>query len=449
MNKKYFLILFIGILIGTILSYSGDYFKSKQSTPNVVSKNKEVTPHRPRFGEMYTVECKNNYSDDPFPSEEDFVECLYRYSRMTPEEIRQEWVKLSQDFDSYKVNEFQIAKMDYLLLKWGRTSPRQVIQELKNGNYPNDSSIQMVMNDWIKRDPETALYYIIENKNEFQVSVMAEILASHAPLEMIKWIKSVPQEKSLLLLAYAIDALPAEQMANLTASMGKCDIIDDWRCGNIASKWATIDWDATVRWVDSLEHLKKEEREKILQDALSSLPPDSALSELEKRKDIDKISGLAKIADHLSTQNPQKALDWFLNHVSDEQIQGINGDLPLFFLDAYNASMVSHALQLPSGKKKDAVLETMSIKVWSDPKSGRECSLNAPTLEKRIELASLIGAQDKRDSTIKKILTEWSRSKPRKVLEWLELSSLPIEQKKYFILQCKKVIREKPMPYDL
>lgn len=447
MNKKNLLLLFVGILFGTFFAYAGDYLASKPKSPQKASKNNQTNLLPPCVGETGMIKNKDNSTVNPFFAEEEFMECLYRYSRMTPEEIRKEYLKLNKNYNSNSASHFETAKIEYLAIKWGRSSPREALEELNENFFLHDSFIRLVMKDWVKRDQETALAYIIENKNSLAGSYTVDILASHAPLELIKWINSAPQGNRNLILISAIDALPAEKMAALVSGMGKCDTMDDWEYSEIASKWAKIDLDASVQWVNSLDHLGKEAKEKILQMALSQLPPDKALSEMDKKGLVDKIPSLAVIADSLSKKSPEKALDWFLSQVTDEQIQACDErSLPLF-INAYNPQMVSHAQQLPPGKKKDAVLEKMATEVRGDWRSRRECDLNAPSLDKRMELAAQISTQDNRDATIQRILEEHISSKPKKVMEWVEQSSLPAEKKQQYINQCKMSIKRAEMPY--
>lgn len=449
MNKKNLLLLFVGILSGTFFAYAGEYMVSKPNFPKKASKNAPTNRHPPGVVEKELVTNEDNSSANSFFSEEEeFMECLYRYSLMTPEDIRKEWLKLDQNFKSNTASNSEIAKIKYLAMKWGRSSPKHALQELNQKPYHNDSFLRLVMNDWVKRDPETALAYIIENKNDFAGPYTVDILASHAPLDLIEWIKTDTLKKSSL-LDHAIDALPPEKMSALTSGMGKCDTLGDWQCKAIASKWAKIDCDASIRWVNSLSNLSKETKEQILEITLPQLPPDKALSEMEKRGIINKIPSLAGIADSLSQKSPEKALDWFLSQVTDEQIETIDGDgFLLSFVNAYDPQMISYAQQLPPGKKKDAVLKKMATTVWGDWRSGRECNLNAPSLDKRMDLAAQISTQDKRDATIQSILEEHISSKPKKVMEWVEKSALPAEKKQQYINQCKMSIKRAEMPYD-
>lgn len=450
MNKKNLLLLFVGILSGVFFVYAGAYLTSKPKTSQTASKSDETSLPSSYLEEKQPLNNKGNSPVNLVSPEKDhFLECLYQYSQMTPENIRKEWLNLYQGIDTSNASNFHKARRDYLILKRGRALPIQTIQELKTEPYENDSLIRIIMKNWVIRDPETALPYILKNKNDFKNYDTVDILATHAPLDLIKWVKSAPREKSSLLLEHAIDALPGEQMANLISGMGKCDMINFDYCRNIASKWAEIDLEASVRWIDSLTHLEKEEIQTILQDILSTLPPDKAISEMEKRGMMDKISNLHALTYHLPDKSGEKRLDWFLSQVTDEEIESLGDkDSPLSFANAYDPQMISYALQLPPGKKKDAILEEMTTKIWYNARTGRESRLDAPSLDMRMDLAAQISTKEKRDATIQIILNPWIYNKPKKVIEWVEKSALPAEKKQQYINQCKMSIKRAEMPYD-
>lgn len=370
---------------------------------------------------------------------------LVRYSRMTPEQLQQELLKLNKDSRIQNGDMDSPVALVYLSRKCGQVAPRQTLELLKSMNPPPDADIiHDIIRGWAEYNPEMAAAYFAEHRNDFEESKIdlqsiARGMGRAAPEKAMQWLSSLNGEERAAVLPGLLLGIADTHPEQLSRYAGQLQA-GDWEDSNLyeklAPRWAALDWETASLWMDSLPEKQRNRARTFALGKLGTLNPEKAMEEFHKLDKQTRESVAFTLARSLADKNPSLALEWLVDSTSEE-VAGENIGR-IIRNDAYRDPELRAAIsRLPEGHAKDTAIMSM---VSAAAASAYDTFVN---FEELLTLTNSIQDQDRREFNISETLSYWSKCEPAKAKKWIEASTLPEDLKTIHLNQCEASLDNK------
>lgn len=436
MDKKSIFLLCCGLAVSAGLGYiSGRSHEESLQKSNSPEK-KSVALRVPRFGDSPSSTETASRGERIAREKETLESLLLRYRNPTHQMLEQELNQLKNTNLSSEMNIDKFFKLFYLSYKWGQKSPKQALffTEAMRDKPMGELVKTMVMQGWSESNPEAVTAYLRENKtgmdrNPDILSVIASEYGKSSPSNAAKWFSSLDdtQKQSVLpsLLSSIAEAHPDKIKTFLYLIPS-----DEQKSYNLysqlAEKWATVDWNAAHEWINTLPSREKNRTLRSALGALAKTDPEKATAEYMKLDDARKGYFADAILPGIANQSPMKALDWLFQNVPESQIpESINNALGYGPLDSTD-ELTERIASLPEGITRDTLIQQLLQKTTYSPEN------DSADFTQKLTLAFRIGDEEKRSHCIDNIISAWSYNDPTATMQWVEASSLTLEQKKKY-----------------
>lgn len=449
MNMKKIVPLACTLLIGGGLGY---VVGIKQSPSSDSEKTAKATTERKvaRFGDSSKSSNGNKDGDATIrvSGRETVDSLLLKYSRMNAAQIEDE-IKNLNDVNLLR-GEPDMKKMMalvYLSYKWGQTSPQRALKESEKLGMVGMLTVPLILNGWAETNPEGAAAYYMENRKkvphgDWSLKNIATELGKSSPSEAMRWVESLTEKDRKSALPAILGGIADSHPEQLSANIGKLsedDLKNSALCANIAGKWASTDWEATSKWIDSLGEKQQKEARKTALAQLGLTDIDKATQEYSRLNESEQ-SGVARdITRNLASKGGPEALEWLVKNTS-EKIAEENVRSAIGFGSSPSQLEETHdyVMNMPDGKIKDSSLQEIIQKNSYGVFSGGEVDYVA-----NLDMATNIKDEKKRGETVDNVVSSWARNDPEKAKEWIQSSNLSEEKKQEQLKKCEETIKWK------
>ena len=167
MLGKPVLLILSALAAGGILGYSGIFYSS--------APEDAANPDRAASGSHRSRNLQASHETEDrmlaTPSVSNLDGLLQRYARLTPEELRDELLRLCHSTKRESPYHREIA-LKYLAFKLGQQAPEDVRALLENKEIDDpDVLFPSLLSGWAEKDLEGAMSYLREHKGSYQASM--------------------------------------------------------------------------------------------------------------------------------------------------------------------------------------------------------------------------------------------------------------------------------------
>lgn len=437
MNKKLLFSLVVALLVGLIfggVTHNLFFLSNDSSEQN--GKNKTTSLRR--FGDAVTVkpvsERLSGKTKAGSLSKADSY--LLDITKMDTEEILSEINRLIQKIKSER-DAMDYLALDFLYSRLGEKAPRQALAYIKQNpgvqHYENQ-----VLKAWVRKNPEAAMAYCLEDKDAENIPEKAGIIAKVSPEKALEWLKQFTDDTKVVaqygIFSAFFQSYP-DKIEELLQKAGT-QIELDWRMKRfIAREWIVADKTAAMKWINALPEADLMETRA---SALGALPLEEATQELIDLEGKAKEAALIEIGISLGYNSPLQSLELLMNNTGDdlESWGNILNGVYTIGSKANDPALSAYLEKLPSGEKKDLlVAKIMDRNSYSDD------DLQETTKVAVLALASQIENPQKRESAVEKVLNAWMIRSPEEARQWIEQSDFSPERKRVLSRRCNKFIK--------
>ncbi len=442
-----------GIALVAVISASAGYVagisRNKSETPETAqTESADMSRRAPRFtlnkrelgldpeDKKAGLDFNNNSLDA----------ILVRFSRMTPDQLEEEMMRL-KDLDLFSRDGMDVKKLIssvYLSYKWGQTSPKQALEQVKKMGPLAMLVSPMVIQGWAETSPEAAAAYFTEHRQELTqakqaLKTIAAEMSRTSPEGAMKWMAGLSDEERKEALPSILSGIAKSHPEQLKNHIGKLtpeDLKDSRLCSELAAGWAATDWDAASRWVDTLEGSQKDQARNSALARLSTLDPEKTTSEFKKLDEKTQESSASAIVSSMAQKDPVQALKWLTENTSEETAAK-NANNAIGYMNNKSPELREYAMEMKEGPVKDSVLESLvertSYDTWN----------SFVNFEDTLSLTDGIKDQKKKENSISTALRSWSRQDPQKAKNWIEAANLPDSLKKEHLERCETELKSR------
>lgn len=440
MNKKFLSFLFITLFVGLLLGYAGEYFIHRDT--EILIDNSPVVR---RFGDTDQQKSITGTGKTIIPQLTKEDAYLLSLTKMNVEEIQAEIGRINKRTNAHLgMSSLDNRALNFLLSRFGQKAPRQALEYIKNTPELSNFKKSTVLEAWSERNPEAAMAFCLEDKEDTNYYSRASIIAKSSPEKAWEWIQALPVEAQNSAMSGFFDSIcesHPEKMGEFMAK-GESFLNDEFYSRmTIAMQWLKKDRESAMKWINSLP---EESQVKTRALALGMLPLDEATRELESLKGKAKEAALVNIANVQVYKEPKQALEWLLKKAPSDSASFTNVVNQLYFPNHCfsDPEIQTYISNLPQGEQKDVLIEKMVKEIQSFVRNYDD-RLQEPNMQDIISYASQIGNQKSRESTTTEFLRTWISAAPEEARQWIHKSDLSPEKKREYLERCDSYSRDR------
>lgn len=440
MNKKFLSFLFISLFVGLLLGYAGEYFIHMDTE---ISLDNRAAVRR--FGDTITDQQKSitGTGKTIIPQLTNDDAYFLSLTKMNVEEIQAELDRINKRTNKYLGRSVVDNRaLNFLLSRFGQKAPRQALEYIKNIPELSNFEKSTVLEAWSERNPEAAMAFCLEDKEDINYYSRASIIAKCSPEKALEWIQALPVESQNSAISGFFDSVCESHPEKMGEFMAKGErFLNDELSPRmtIVMQWLKKDRESALKWINSLPEESQITTRGL---ALSMLPLEEATRELEALKGKAKEAAFVNIAYMQTYKEPQQGLEWVLNNAPSDSSNFTNVVNQLYFPNHCfcDPEIQTYISKLPQGEQKDVLIEKM-VKEVQNFVLNYDDRLLEPNMQELISYASQIGDQKSRKSTTTEVLRTWISTAPEEARQWIHKSDLPQEKKREYLECCDSYSR--------